>query len=79
MGVIPDRIVVLSATAAFAVCAVDQPSHKTEAQGRIGVFPGQGKSLSHRPDHNTLGIDGVCKCWKRIHLGNPDQFVSPME
>ena len=71
MSMIVARIVVLSATAALEVRAVDCPSHKTEAQGRLGVAAGERKSLIHRPDRCNFGIDGVCKCWERIHLGNP--------
>ena len=45
MSVIPARIVVLSATAALKVRAVDHPSHKCESQGRLGIVMGEGISL----------------------------------
>jgi hypothetical protein len=54
-----------------AFCINVYPSHKTDAQGRLGVAAGERKSLIHRPDRCNIGIDGVGKCWKRIHLGNP--------
>jgi hypothetical protein len=43
MNVVPARLVALSATAAFEVRAVDRPSHKCEAQGRLGVVAGEGE------------------------------------
>jgi len=45
ISVISARIVVLSATAALEVRAVDCPSHKTEAQGRLGFAAGERISL----------------------------------
>jgi|HubBroStandDraft_6_1064221.scaffolds.fasta_scaffold219733_2 hypothetical protein len=41
-----------------------------ESRARLGVVPGQRQSLSPRPDHSSLPIDGVCQCWKRIIWGS---------
>jgi hypothetical protein len=57
MNVIPARLVVLSATAAFEVRAVDRPSHNCEAQGRLRVVAVNENSLIDRSGRRRLGID----------------------
>jgi len=57
MGVIPDRIVAPSATAASEVHAVAVPNNKCEAWGLLGVVAGEGKSLFRRSGRRTLGVD----------------------
>jgi hypothetical protein len=57
---------------------VDCPSHKTEAQGRLGVVAGERKSLIHRPDRCNIGIDGVCKCGNESIWEIPACIVWPL-
>ena len=49
---------------------MDRPSNKCEAQGRLGVVAGEGKSLIHRSDRRTLDVDHVQQRRVKIHLGN---------
>jgi hypothetical protein len=55
---------------------VGRPINKCEAQGRLGVVAGEGKSLIHRSGCGSFGIDGVDQRRVRIHLRNIGLYVN---